>query len=1088
MPEQLKIVIDADVQKAESKIVNFGKAFVDQFNKINNSANQLSADITSSINKINSSLASLKVTSVDISVDTSAIDASVKNIQSKFAALVDPEINILANTDLAEARIKELIAELARLKGSEIFIRANDTQALQKINEIEKELNSLVGKQINLSVAADLSKIKQLQDKINSLKVTPVDVVVNTALLDTQIKNIQAKFATLVDPKINVLADTTQAEAQIKELLSELGTLKGSEIFIKANDTQALSSINLIETELDSLLDKQIKLNINTAEATAKLSALENELADLQTLKIQPDVSTTQLALFEANIKRIQAEIATLKGQSIAIPIIADTTSILKAKTDLDSLIGRSIKVDVDATAALSKIAILEKELADLEKLSIQPNISSTQFEVFKKNIDQVKAKINELRGVGTFVFKADASELLSSIKSVDNAAKKLGRGGFDNFNQSLAKATTAATTLQTKASGLVNFYNKVGDASNRAAASIGGKFPRATNDASFAMLNFGRVIQDAPFGILGIANNLNPLVESMGRASAAAKATGTSLTKNLLGALKGPGGIGIAISVVSSLLIVFGDRLFGAGKKAKTAADDIEASNQHIKSLASTIADSLTKFTLLTGVIKNVNTSYDDKKKALAALNSEYKNYLDAIGVEKITVENLDAAYTKLTDTLLRQAVVKGVQNQISKEVEKIAEQIIKLSLPLEKTRAEFDNVANSVLNLSKGVKDIPEAKPILDTSKLITGFNQLKIATTDGVIAAQQLRTEVVKTQGDLNNFADVEKRTAKLTAQLKEELKKALAPLLFLAKGFDDLDLTIPPPKTDGIDKVMDDIIARAKLFAKQFGDTFVVPELEITFFKDKKAVFKEAQKLLEDIKTGDLKIKLPVLTEFELIPDNITPLTTEQLNDLTKRFFSDLKPIEANIVFDPTLTVDQIKLRNQQADLRKQFEDTFGNIGVKVFGKINFDNLAEGIAKATKQFANMKLVLDTLTASVSEGLANAFNSVFDAILEGKNVFKALGQAVQALVVDTIKAIAKMFILKAVTAALGGGGVVSGLGGLIGGFAKGNVANFGLSGAIGNRAFNNVIQITGGSRISGNDIVTSYTRTNNSNQRGG
>ena len=37
----------------------------------------------------------------------------------------------------------------------------------------------------------------------------------------------------------------------------------------------------------------------------------------------------------------------------------------------------------------------------------------------------------------------------------------------------------------------------------------------RATNTASQSLINLGRVAQDAPFGFIGIANNINPLLES---------------------------------------------------------------------------------------------------------------------------------------------------------------------------------------------------------------------------------------------------------------------------------------------------------------------------------------------------------------------------------------------------------------------------------------------------------------------------------------------------------------------------------------------------------------------------------------------
>ena len=880
MAELLKAVIDVDVRKAEANVISFGKTFTGQFDKINQSANNLSADITASINKINASLASLKVTSVDISVDTSAIDASVKDIQAKFANLINPEINVLANTE--------------------------------------------------------------------------------------------------------------QAELEVKELLGQLSTLKGSEIFIRANDTQALAAINLIETELKSLLDKQINLNINTAD-------------------------------------------------------------LAQAKDALNSLIGKNIKVDVDATAALQKVGTLRTQLATISNVP----------------------------------FKFDASNAIASISNLQSKVQGLQNSlktstGLNSFYAALNKTTAAAGALAAKSAGLNNFFGKIQSSSKQAANGLN-NLKGAGNEASQTLLNFGRVAQDAPFGILGIANNLNPLVESFQRASVAAKATGTSLTKNLLGALKGGGGIGLAISVVSSLLIVFGDKLFGAGKKAKDAAKDIEESNEQIKGLANSVAQSITKFTLLTGVIKNVNTSYGDKAKALAAINSEYKDYLDSLGIEKVTVENLDAAYNKLIDTLLRQAVVKGIQEQVAKEVSKIAEEIIKLNLPLEKTRAEAETTVDALLTLGK----VPPIKPVVDTPKFIGGLRQLKIATTDGAIAAQQFRTEVVKTQGDLNNFADVEKRTAKITAQLKEELKKALGPLLFLAKGFDDLDIKVPELKNT------DDTLERARQFVKDFGDIFVLPDLSETFFRGKKELLPIARKLLDDVAKGNLQIKIPVFTDFEFLPTE-TPLSKEQLDELTKGFFKGIaaeRGIPIDIVFDPSLNVDNTKLINSKVELKKTFEDTFGKIGIKAFGEINFDNLKEGVIEANALFLEMKANLLATADLVTGVLAPAFGSMFDAIIDGEKPLKAFFKGLTDSVNQLIKRLIAAAIQAAVLSALSGGATSFGSAfSKLLGFAGGGRANFGLGGAIGSRSFQNTLQVVVTGQISGSTINLAGQRAAISNQRGG
>jgi hypothetical protein len=78
----------------------------------------------------------------------------------------------------------------------------------------------------------------------------------------------------------------------------------------------------------------------------------------------------------------------------------------------------------------------------------------------------------------------------------------------------------------------------------------------RGTNNT---LLNLGRVIQDAPFGILGVANNIDPLVNSFQNLGKEAGGSGKAL-KAMLAGLTGPAGLAIGVSAVTSLMIAYGD------------------------------------------------------------------------------------------------------------------------------------------------------------------------------------------------------------------------------------------------------------------------------------------------------------------------------------------------------------------------------------------------------------------------------------------------------------------------------------------------------------------------------------------------
>jgi hypothetical protein len=609
--------------------------------------------------------------------------------------------------------------------------------------------------------------------------------------------------------------------------------------------------------------------------------------------------------------------------------------------------------------------------------------------------------------------------QLEKSFKNTENSAK--------SFGANVAKGTQQATAALAKV-------------------------PNTANSATLALSNIGRVAQDLPFGFLGIANNLNPLLESFQRLKAESGSTKTAL-KALGSSLLGAGGLGLALSVASSLLIVFGDKLFGAGKKTAEAARAIKSSFEVIGDATDSVQGDIANVGALVKAATDTGNSLKIQGAAIAELKKINKEFFGGLQAGKSSFEDITIAANNYTQSLITQAIVKGLQDEISE-----------LAKQIRAATKEYNDLTAKTTAASKAV-------------------NNYSVKAVRGEQAADQQASSV----NDLSSSYE----------GLNKKLQKSAAALGGLKTQFNSLSdeinkqvliaLKIKPPPIPDIKDQTNDILARARQFVKEFGDVFVVPDLEETFFRGVKQLLPDAKKLLENAAKGNLKIKIPVTPEIEFLSDGITPLSKEQLDDLTKRFFSE-SGVPVDIVIDPSLSLNNTKLIDEKLKLKQQFEDTFGNLGVKAFANIDFTNLTEGIAKATQQFANMKLVLDTLTASVSEGLSSAFNNVFDAILEGKNVFKALGESVKALVVDTIKAIAKMFILRAVTAALGGGGAVGGLGGLIGGFGRGGSANFGLGGAIGNRSFQNTLQVVVTGQISGSTINLAGQRAAISSQRGG
>ena len=138
----------------------------------------------------------------------------------------------------------------------------------------------------------------------------------------------------------------------------------------------------------------------------------------------------------------------------------------------------------------------------------------------------------------------------------------KTGQGQIQNLEGQIIKTANSAKQLSSQLGTVVTGTNGKGGLDQLKSASGG---------ATSSILELGRVIQDAPYGIRGMANNITQLASSIVFTTKAAGGFGGALTA-LGRAFLGPGGILIGISLVVAIL----DDLYGANKKAEGSIEDI--------------------------------------------------------------------------------------------------------------------------------------------------------------------------------------------------------------------------------------------------------------------------------------------------------------------------------------------------------------------------------------------------------------------------------------------------------------------------------------------------------------------------------
>lgn len=345
-----------------------------------------------------------------------------------------------------------------------------------------------------------------------------------------------------------------------------------------------------------------------------------------------------------------------------------------------------------------------------------------------------------------------------------------------------------------------VSGLNQVAVSANKTTGALA-KLPTTSNQATNALTNLSRVAQDAPYGFIGIANNLNPLLESFQRLKVSTGSTGGAL-KALGKELTGAGGLGLALGIVSSLAVVFGDKLFGAGAKAEAAKKKTDELKQSIDGVFSSMAKEATQAGAFVTILRNETETRERKLAAIKELQRIQPEIFKGLKLEGDAVVGLDSAYQNYLSNLRNVIAAKIIQAKLEQKIEELLRlQGVALSAS-EKSAVEFFK------NIKKQRLDAANELSGEDAAKLELQF---KLSDEKNAAKEKQLQNDIQSLFKNLGEFSkNIELKTPvdKLKINPKKiEIEKR--------PGLGSVNLELPTAfDTPEISKLQKQINERAK----------------------------------------------------------------------------------------------------------------------------------------------------------------------------------------------------------------------------------------------------------------------------------
>jgi hypothetical protein len=253
----------------------------------------------------------------------------------------------------------------------------------------------------------------------------------------------------------------------------------------------------------------------------------------------------------------------------------------------------------------------------------------------------------------------ADSSELNAEIAAAEAKIKRLGALKVERVKLGLDVKELNADINQAKQQ--LSSLNKATQATGQSFTAM---TPKVANGGN-ALMQFSRIAQDAPYGIIGIGNNLTATAEAFSYLKNQTGSTSGAL-KALAGSIMGTGGILLAVSLVTTAFTYMAQngitvkdvyqRMTGSFNETANALSNIaKEANKSAQQEISTIK-------ALVSVAQDETISRKERLIAVQELQKIYPAHFGNLRQEQVLYGNLKSVIDDVSQALIAKSVAEKV------------------------------------------------------------------------------------------------------------------------------------------------------------------------------------------------------------------------------------------------------------------------------------------------------------------------------------------------------------------------------------------------------------------------------------------
>lgn len=338
----------------------------------------------------------------------------------------------------------------------------------------------------------------------------------------------------------------------------------------------------------------------------------------------------------------------------------------------------------------------------------------------------------------------ADISDFQKKIKEVEFDLKELSKAKVERIKLGLdtGEINNQIKDVKKTLNDLKTTTRDTGNAFNSMA-------PKVANGGA-ALTSFSRIAQDAPYGIIGVGNNITNTAEQFGYLVKETGSAGGAL-KAMLSSLAGVGGVLLGVSLLTTGLTLMAqqgltvsdviDKLTGKydefGNTIKKASEEgAKAAGSEVSALQS-----------LVSVAQNDNLSKKERLIAVDKLQKQFPGYYGQLSDEKILYGDLKKVTKEATQALVDRAIAEKL---VGSNADIFVERL--------KANARYRKAADELNAFDKKAeKELASLKNVSAAQIAIIQARQLN-TRNDLIDKVTEERNNIIKLTGDYDRLQNV------------------------------------------------------------------------------------------------------------------------------------------------------------------------------------------------------------------------------------------------------------------------------------------------------------------------------------------